>query len=101
MVRSCGGLSGLQFGMLRSMMAADVKQEDEASLLECEPSKMTHYPTMTPRNPTAKGTVSLDFFDLGFIMDLFHIGPKFRDRKDFGFCFVFAKLFEFFEDSPL
>jgi hypothetical protein len=34
-------------------------------------------------------------------MDLLYLGLRFRGQKDFLFFFVFAKLFEYFDESAL
>jgi hypothetical protein len=53
------------------------------------------------RKRDLKGTVARDFLVSVFFMDLLYIGPRFRGKKDFLFSFVFAKLFEYFDESTL
>ncbi len=52
-------------------------------------------------NDSLKGTVAQDFLASVFFMDLLYMGLRFRGYKDFLFFFVFAKLFEYFDESAL
>ncbi len=46
-----------------------------------------------------KGTVARDILASVFFMDPLYMGFRFRGLKDFLFFFVFAKLFEYFDES--
>ncbi len=46
-----------------------------------------------------KGTVARDFLAWVFFMDPLYMGLRFWGLKDFLFFFVFAKLFEYFDES--
>ncbi len=48
-----------------------------------------------------KRTVARDFLASVFFMDLLYVGLRLRGKKDFLFIFVFAKLFEYFDESAL
>jgi hypothetical protein len=70
-------------------------------LLRIDIKKIVIFSVFWAALPGLKGTVARDFLASVFFMDLLYMGLRFRGLKDFLFFFIFAKLFEYFDESAL